>query len=411
MTGEHFRLSYPACLDVLASRLAEPAPSRVQLLSGPRQVGKTTLLLELAARAPARAIYVAADAPEASLPGAWERAWARAEAVARESPPAVILLDEIHLFPAWSARLKGAWDSVRRRKVGLHVVASGSSSLALAAGSRESLAGRFERLTLTHWSAASLAHAFPVSEAECVDLAVRMGTYPGAFALRADVPRWLAYVRDAILEPAIGRDILALAPVRRPALLRQVFGVAVASPAQVVSLQKIQSHLQDPGALATIAHYMGLLEEAFLVAAIPKFSVQARRQRAAPPKLVTLNNAFLAATAPESLTTGLDAARLGAWVENACLAHAWNAGQRVRYWREEPFEVDGVIEGSWGSWALEVKTGAFSARDLAGLFEFTRRHPAFKPLVVTQPSSLPIAESAGAQAVSWQDFLLRAPPA
>jgi predicted AAA+ superfamily ATPase len=76
-------------------------------------------------------------------------------------------------------------------------------------------------------------------------------------------------VRDAILEPAIGRDILALAAVRRPALLRQVFGVAASSPAQIVSLQKIQGQLQDAGALETLSHYLGLLEEAFLVAALP----------------------------------------------------------------------------------------------------------------------------------------------
>jgi hypothetical protein len=47
-------------------------------------------------------------------------------------------------------------------------------------------------------------------------------------------------VRDAIVEPAIGRDILALAALRKPALLRQVFAVCASSPAQVLSLQKIQ---------------------------------------------------------------------------------------------------------------------------------------------------------------------------
>jgi len=39
------------------------------------------------------------------------------------------------------------------------------------------------------------------------------------------------------------------------------------------------------------------------------------------------------------------------------LAHAWNSGQVVSYWREEPLEVDGILEGSWGKWAIEVKTG------------------------------------------------------
>lgn len=186
-----------------------------------------------------------------------------------------------------------------------------------------------------------------------------MGGYPGAFEFRDDPVCWSAYVRDAILEPAIGRDILALAAVRKPALLRQVFGVCASSPAQVVSLQKIQGQLQDAGALETVAHYLALLEEAFLVAPLQKRAVRPMRRRAAPPKLVTLSNALMAAVDPRGvpMRSG-DPARYGAWVENACLAHAWNAGQRVTYWREEPLEVDAVVEGSWGSWAIEVKTGA-----------------------------------------------------
>src|SRR5690606_30790311 len=233
-----------------------------------------------------------------------------------------------------------------------------SSALRLASGSRESLAGRFERLTLTHWTAASLAEAFEIPPAEAAEILVRQGAYPGAMEYRDDVARWTAYVRDAIVEPAIGRDILALGAVRKPALLRQVFGVCVASPAQVVSLQKIQGQLQDSGALETIAHYLALLEEAYLTAALPKHSPRVARQRSAPPKLIVLSNALLAASDPRgSPDAEGEPDRFGAWVENACLAHAWNAGQRVMYWREEPHEVDGVLEGSWGSWAIEVKTG------------------------------------------------------
>src|SRR5205814_5623234 len=134
--------------------------------------------------------------------------------------------------------------------------------------------GRFERVTLAHWPAAELARAFRLDEREAVDLIIRQGCYPGAVALRNDLPRWSAYVQDAIVEPAIGRDILALAPVRRPALLRQVFGVCTVSPAQIVSLQKIQGQLQDSGALETIAHYLDLLEEAYLVAPLNKYAAR-----------------------------------------------------------------------------------------------------------------------------------------
>ncbi len=105
-----------------------------------------------------------------------------------------------------------------------------------------------------------------------------------------------------------------------------------------------------------------------------------------------------------------DPARFGAWVENACLAHAWNSGQRVSSWREEPFEVNGVIEGTWGAWAIEVKTGPFRATELAGLLEFNRRHPRFKPLVLGAAAGRAPAERAGVAWQDWRDYLLGGPP-
>lgn len=411
MINAAFRRSYVECRELLSKRLAEPAPGRVQLLAGPRQVGKTTLLLEVADGLGEQAVYAAADAPEGALPGFWERVLARAEDVAAARGRAVLLLDEVHLLHDWAARLKGIWDRFRRKKIPVHVVATGSSALQLAAGSRESLAGRFERITLTHWSAASIAQVFKVERSKAADLVVRMGSYPGAFPLHGDVPRWSAYVRDAILEPAIGRDILALATVRRPALLRQVFGVAASSPAQIVSLQKIQGQLRDAGALETVAHYLALLEDAFLVAPLQKYARRAARRRAAPPKLVTLNNALVAVMDPRGIVDARsDPRRFGAWVENACLAHALNAGQQVSYWREEPLEVDGVFEGSWGTWAVEVKTGGFQTSELEPLLELVRRHPELRPLVICDDAGRVTAERAGVEAIAWQEFLLGGPP-
>jgi hypothetical protein len=409
--ADKFHLDYSSCLRLLGQRLREPAPGRIQLLSGPRQVGKTTLLLALAKRLGGRALYVAADAPEAALPGFWERLWLRATEVARSRGKAVVLLDEVHLLPDWPQRLKSEWDRLRREGVPVHVVATGSSALRLGTGSRETLAGRFEKLTLTHWSPAALTHAFRIPRMAAVQHWIRLGGYPGAFELRHDLGRWTAYVRDSIVEAAIGRDVLALSPVRRPALLRQVFAACASAPAQVLSLQKIRGQLQDPGALETVAQYLQLLEEAFLVAPLEKYSPRPLRRRAAPPKLVVLSNALLAATDPRGIPSPeADPARFGAWVENACLAHAWNAGQRVTYWREEPLEVDGVLEGSWGRWAVEVKTGSFDAAALRGLLEFSRRFPEYRPLVLADGPARGVAARAGIASLSWEEFLWSGPP-
>lgn len=319
----------------------------------------------------------------------------------------VLLLDEVHHVPRWSSRLKGEWDRLRREKVPCHVVATGSSALRIGTGSRESLAGRFERIVLTHWSADAMIRNLGIAKDDAAELFVQMGSYPGALSFRDDARRFKAYVRDAIAEPAIGRDVLALRPVRRPALLRQVFSLACTMPAQIVSLQKLQGRLLDSGALETIAHYLHLLEEAYLVAAVDKFSTTLLRRRKAPPKIVVLNNALMAALDPAGIPHPThEPARFGTWVENACLAHAWNSGQDVSYWREEPVEVDAVIRGSWGEWAIEVKTGAFDANELRGLLEFNRRYPRFRPLVLCGSQGRIAARRAGVATMRWEQFLL-----
>ena len=402
--------TFASCRESVFNRLKEAAPGRIQLLIGPRQVGKTTLLLEIADRFGERAVYAAGDDPDAAFPGFWERIWQDAEARAKREA-AVLLLDEVHHFPDWAARLKGQWDRARRRRIPIHVVATGSSALRVATGSRERLAGRFERLTLNHWPAASLATAFHLPAREAALDLIRFGSYPGAVQYQGDFMRWRAYIRDAIIEPAIGRDVLALGAVRRPALLRQVFAVAVSSPAQIMSLQKMQGQLQESGALETVAHYLGLLQDAYLIAPLEKYSAQVHRRRSAPPKIVVLNNALLSATHVNSaLDPKQEPERFGFWVENACLAFAVSQGQQVAYWREEPLEVDAIFEGNWGKWAVEVKTGRFDMLALRGLLEFCRRHPAFKPLVITAPGDEETARRHGIESINWLDFLISGPP-
>ncbi|HEV8132340.1 MAG TPA: ATP-binding protein [Acidobacteriota bacterium] len=411
MIESTYRLDYAACRQHLLDRLDEPAPGRIQVLTGPRQVGKTTLLLEVASRFGSAAQYAAGDAPEAALPGFWERIWLDAESQANQAR-GILLIDEVQHIPDWARRIKGQWDRLRRLKIPLHVVVSGSSALHVGTGSRETLAGRFERLTLTHWPASALASGFKIPSAEAASLVVRLGSYPGAMEFRNDLARWSAYVRDAIIEPAIGRDIVALGSIRKPALLRQLFALCVGMPAQMVSLQKLQGQLLDPGALETIAHYLKLLEDVFLVTGLEKFGERVHRRRAAPPKLVTLSNALLSAMHPEGPPDPkITPARFGNWVENACLTHAWNSGQRIFYWREAPLEVDAVIDGSWGRWALEVKSTRFDSSQLKGLLEFCRRHPRYAPLVVTSPGEEMTARRLGIKGISWIEFLSSGPPA
>jgi uncharacterized protein len=402
MPDKHLPHSRNAVADELARRLKEPPPGRVQVLTGPRQVGKTTLFLELIRSFP-NAIYHPVDAPEAAMPGWWEAIWREIQ----QQLPArrtVVLLDEIQYLARWDRLVKAKADQIQREQWPVHLAVSGSSALLVGRGLKETMAGRFEQLRLLHWSASDMQEVFGLSAEEAVAHLVRRGSHPGAFALRDDPDRFRAYLRDSIIEPAIGRDILLMEPVRKPALLRQLFLLCLGHPAEIISLQKLAGELQSKGALETIAHYLQVLEQAYLVAGLEKYSPRMIRRRAAPPKLVVLNNGLMAAL--EEATEGHP--RWGAWVENACLAHAWNRGQTVYYWREEPLEVDGVFVGDWGKWAVEVKTGNFGMRDLQGLFEFCRRYPAFQPMVLCSRERAK-DRIPGTRLMYWGDFLLTGP--
>jgi predicted AAA+ superfamily ATPase len=395
----------------LQARLHEPAPSRMQLLTGPRQVGKTTLLLEIAETMGEQAMYLAADSPEATLPDWWPYRWQDAVRMARRAP-SVLLVDEVHRLPDWSRQLKVAFDEIKREKLPLHLVVSGSSSLQLTGGARESMAGRFERLKLHHWSARDLVQAFDFSPELAALTVVRYGAFPGSVSLLASPARWKTYVRDAIIDPAIGNDILMLHQVRRPALLRQVFAICIGHPGEVLSLQKIAGNLTDAGNVATIADYLALLGDAYLAAALPKFALTEVRRRASPPKLIALSNAFLAVasdTVPP--TPDGDPRRWGHWLENACIARTINDGYTVTYWREEHQEVDMVIERDAGRWVVEIKGGDYTLRDLVGLLEFRRRNPDYRPLVIGDDAYRDTAARAGVDFLSWQSFLLHGLPA
>lgn len=342
------------------------------------------------------------------MSGWWEQMVRAAGERARKAGEGILLADEIPYMPDWARRLKSEADRIFRAKVPLHVVVSGSSAIQMGKGSRETMAGRFERLRLCHWPAVELMRCFHLPPGEAISQFIRSGSYPGCQALLGQPDRLRAYLRDSIVEPAIGRDILNLEMVRKPALLRQVYAVAVGHPAEVVSLQKLVGELAERGALETIAHYLQLLEEACLVAGVRKYSARAVRQRAAPPKLTVLNHALMAAMGPAP-ERDRDPVRWGRWVENAVGAFAWNAGQTVCYWRAEPLEVDWVLEGSWGKWAIEVKTGAYRPQDLRGLLEFCRLYPDFRPLLLCNEGDEASGRDGGVRTQSWASFLMNGP--
>lgn len=71
---------------------------------------------------------------------------------------------------------------------------------------------------------------------------------------------------------------------RKPAFVRQTFAICIGHPAEIISLQKMSGRLLEKGSMQAIAHYLNLLEEAGLIAAVAKYPDKPIRVRSSPPK-------------------------------------------------------------------------------------------------------------------------------
>ena len=349
----------------------------VQALVGPRQVGKTTAVLQAGSRLEAAGVgFVFASGDEPLLPGpAWiDEQWEAARA-ASSGGPVVLALDEIHKLSGWADRVKANWDRDTRSGADVRLVVLGSSPLLVGRRLGESLAGRFEIIPATHWQWDECREAFGWD----VDTFVFHGGYPGAAPLVGDFPRWRRYVLDALIETTVSRDVLSLGRIEKPALLRQLFYLTCGLSGQVVAYSKLLGQLHDAGNTTTLAHYLRLLEDVWLAAGLQKHSGSLVRKRASSPKLLVLDTALMSAVKGVPLDDARrDREYWGRLVETAVGAHllaqAQIAPQRVMYWRERDLEVDYVLEDAQGLMAIEVKSGRERDGDRRGLDAFVTRN-------------------------------------
>src|SRR3972149_2597209 len=165
----------------LMSRLREPRRF-LQVLAGPRQVGRPTLVRQAMDALNRPAHYASADEP-GRRDRAWiEQQWEVARLPLREtrkSGGALLVLDEIQKIPHWSDVVKRLWEEDTRKRVALKVALLSSSPWLMQHGLTESLAGRFEIIRLPHWSFGEMREAFGWS----LDQYLFHGGYPGAAPL------------------------------------------------------------------------------------------------------------------------------------------------------------------------------------------------------------------------------------
>jgi len=381
--------------DELLNRLKEKRRF-LQVLAGPRQVGKTTLARQVMQATKMPAHYASADEPSLRDRTWIEQQWDLARLKAKEGKTgALLVLDEVQKVSDWSNVVKLLWDADTHAGVPLKVVLLGSAPLLIQSGLTESLAGRFELIPVPHWSFGEMHEAFGWN----LEQYIFYGAYPGSAELIASPERWRRYVTDSLIETTISRDILLMTRVDKPALLRRLFHLGCAYSGQILSYQKMLGQLTDAGNTVTLAHYLDLLQGAGMVAGLSKYAHGIIRQRGSSPKLQVLNTALMTAQDSRTITEARrDGDYWGRLVESSVGAHLLNTSFgsdiELTYWRERSQEVDFILRRGKTITAIEVKSGR-RPEALPGMEAFAKQFKPKRKLLV------------GGQGIPLDEFLLK----
>ncbi len=348
-----------AILQDIRNRVSEKRQF-IQVLVGPRQVGKTTLIKQLIKKIDIPYLFVTADDLYAADTAWLRREWgnARFQLQQGEKKEILFIVDEVQKIPNWSETVKKEWDKDSFSDTNVKVILLGSSRLLIQKGLTESLAGRYELTNITHWSFDEMRDAFGWS----LEQFIYFGGYPGSAPLIAEEERWKNYIRESLVEATISKDILMMTRVDKPILLARLFDIGCKYSSQILSLTKVQGELQESGNLTTLSGYLSLLKEAGLLSGLEKYAADIIRKRASKPKFQVYNNALLSASQDENFEMVLKHHKdWGRFVESAVGAHLINCGLKQRfnvyYWNQGSYEVDYVIEKGREIIALEVKSG------------------------------------------------------
>ncbi|MEZ4705260.1 MAG: ATP-binding protein [Bdellovibrionota bacterium] len=358
----------------LEKRLQESDPL-IQVVVGPRQVGKTTGVQLLLSAHEKTFHYVSADGVIAKDPAWITEQWVLAQSKGSET---LLVIDEIQKVENWSEAIKNLWDKQVSHKKKLKVILLGSSSLSIQKGLTESLAGRYFLHRVWHWSPRESQDAYNLS----FDQYLCFGGYPGSYRFISEPHLWLRYVRDSIIDSVIGRDILSLVRVKSPALFKQCFDLACANATQEISYNKLLGQLQDRGNIELIKNYLAHLEAAFLIKTLHKFSSTPLTRKASSPKILPLCPALYSVT----LDAHLDQEQIGRAFELYVGTSLLRKPGQLFYWRERNHEVDYVYTHQKEIIALEVKSGR--VRRTSGLHEFSKKFPHAQLKIITKENAL-----------------------
>ena len=363
-------------------RLLEPK-NKMQVIAGPRQVGKSTLVEQVCRSLEIPSFIFNADAIPVDDNDWIRRVWESVRIQVRNQSlsEAILVIDEIQKLKQWSEAVKREWDADIRNKMPIKVLLLGSSRLLLRKGLTESLAGRYELIRMGHWSYPEMRDAFGFT----LEQWIYFGGYPGATDYIADMRRWKKYIKESLVAPAIEKDVIMTSNIYKPALMKQLFELGCSYSSEQISLTKLLGQLQDAGNVTTLSSYMDILGQCNLLTGLHKYAFDEARKRQSVPKILTYNNALMTAYRGKGLERDMaDPMVWGRWVESAVGAYLLDFAEEqdahVYYWRDRNDEVDFIVEYQGDIVAIEVKSGRRGMN--SGLPEFERRYHPYRSFVV-----------------------------
>lgn len=378
-------------LEILKSRIQEPRRT-MQVIMGPRQIGKSTMIGQFANITTTPYNLFTADGVGKTNTSWISQKWhqSRMEMDIRHEEEHILIIDEIQKILGWSEIVKMEWDRDTRENRNLKVILLGSSKLLIQKGLDESLAGRFETIKMGYWEWEEMKTAFGFT----LDEYIYFGGFPGLAPYIHDEERWRKMMEDSIVSPILTKDIFEVEEIRNPSLFRQVFELASIYSGREMSLTKMQGVVNN-GTVPTVGSYLDIMDKTMLAKPLHKFEPSQVGQKNSVPKLQVYNNAFKNGLGTGSFVDArMDFTLWGRVVESAVGAHLANRavidGFDLLYWRTpEKKEVDFVLRKGEKLIAIEVKSGA--AKDTRGYEAFKNKYAEnICQAMIVGPEGLPL---------------------
>ncbi len=349
--------------------LSEESPF-LQVIIGPRQVGKTTTTLNmLEEHFKNKYLYYSADQIFNATANWLSEIWQESR---REKK--ILIIDEIQKIQNWSEVIKKLWDEDKRKSSFQGCVLLGSSSLDIQRGLTESLTGRFILHPAFHWNYEESDRAYKIN----FEQYLKYGGYPGSYQLLEEDERsWKSYVKNSIILTVIEKDILQFNTVKKPALFKQAFEIIMSYPAQEISFTKLLGQLQDGGNVELIKYYLSLYEGAYLIKVLDKYSNKKTLVKSSSPKILPMSPCLYYLEI-QSEYTEIERGRVFEVIVGMQLVRT---GEQIFYWREGNFEVDYILKKGKKVFAIEVKSGR--KKSSLGLDKFCEKFPGSQKIIIT----------------------------